>query len=82
MTQTEFDDKVLAAVSGHINVMEIAADLRRQGDPHAKRIEEEQIFCNNVITSLEGYDVDSELMADDDIEYLFELATGAVQKFP
>lgn len=82
MTQTEFDNKVLAAVSGHINVMEIAADLRRQGDPQARRIEEEQIFCNNVITSLENYDVTSELLEDDDIEYLFELATGAIQKFP
>jgi len=82
MTQEEFDNKVLAAVSGHVDVMEIAADLRRQGDPQAKRIEEEQIFCNNVITALEGYDVTSELLADGDIDSLFELATGAVQKFP
>jgi hypothetical protein len=80
--QQEFDDKVLAAVSGHLGVMEIAADLRIQGDPQARRLEEEQMFAQNMITALSDYDVSSGLLFDDDIDYLFQMATSAINKFP
>lgn len=82
MNQVEFDDKVLAAVSGHVDMMVIAADLRIQGDPQARRLEEEQMFAQNMITALSEYDISSELLFDDDIEYLFEMATTAINKFP
>lgn len=82
MTQLEFDDKVLAAISGHLGVMEIAADLRIQGDPQARRLEEEQMLMQNAVTGLKSYDVTSELMSDSDVEYLFDLATSAMVKFP
>jgi len=81
-TQDEFNNKVLGIVSGHLNVMEVAADLRCQGDPQARRIEEEQMFSNNIIKALEDYDVTSGFFDNDDIEYMFDLASGAILKFP
>lgn len=77
MTQNEFDDTVLAIASKHLDIMVITADLRRQGDPAAHRLEEEQMMVQNVISALKDYDVTSDVLSDDDINYLIELATGA-----
>lgn len=77
ITQAEFDDKVLAVASKHITLMGIAADLRKQGDKEALRIEQEQMFLQNVISALKDYDITSDVLETEDIDYLFELATGA-----
>jgi hypothetical protein len=82
MNQLEFDNGVLAVAGKHIDIMTITADLRRQGDPESRRLEEEQIFVQNVLSALQDYDVTSDLLSDDDISYLFELATGALQTCP
>lgn len=82
MTQIEYDDKVLALASKHITLMGISADLRNQGDSEAQRLEEEQMFLQNIISALKDYDVTSDLLTSADIEYLFELGTGACISYP
>lgn len=79
MTQEEFDDKVIAIASQHVTRMGVAADLRRQGDSHAKRIEQEQMMVQNVLSALQDYDITAEILTDDEIEYMYELASGALK---
>jgi len=82
MTQSDFDDLVLAIADKHVLRMGTIADLRMQGDPSAKRLEEEQMLMHNVLTALQDYDVTSDLLSEADIEYLEELATGAAISCP
>ena len=81
MTQTELDNAVIGLASKHVDLMVKACDLRRQGDPSAKRIEEEQMLVQNCLASLKDYDITSDYLNQDDIDYLLELGTGAVIKF-
>ena len=82
MTQTDFDNTVLSIASSHLDMMVITADLRRQGDPGAHRLEEEQMLVQNVISALKDYDVTSDVLSDEDVNYLIELATGACLTAP
>jgi len=82
MTQETFDDKVIAIASQHVTRMGIVADLRMQGDSQAQRLEQEQMFLQNVLSALQDYDITSEILTDDEIEYLHELASGALISFP
>jgi len=60
----------------------VVAALRRQGDPKAREMEEQQLMLGNVLYALRDYDVTSDLLSTDDIEYLFELATIITQTKP
>jgi hypothetical protein len=60
----------------------IVAALRRQGDPKAREMEEQQLMLGNVLYALRDYDITSDLLSTDDIEYLFELATIITQTKP
>lgn len=82
MNQSEFDDKVLAVAQKGVVMAAHIADLRRQGDPDARRLEEEYIMLQNCLTSLKDYDITSDLLSDDDIKYVFELSTSILQTCP
>ena len=82
MTQAILDAKVLAVAAKGVDMMYISASLRRQGDPAAARLEEEYMFLQNVLYAVRDYDVTSDLLTADDINYLFELATNVVQSHP
>lgn len=82
MTQEAFDDVVIAIADRHVTMMGITADLRIQGDSQARRMEEEQMLMQNVLTALQDYDVTSDLLSESDIHYLQELATGASMTLP
>ena len=82
MTQDEFDDIVTAIADRHVTIMGITANLRIQGDPQARRMEEEQMLMQNVLSALQDYDVTSDLLSESDIHYLQELATSASMTLP
>jgi hypothetical protein len=82
MTQDELDDIVVALADRHVDVMVKACDLRRQGDPEARRIEEEQMLVQNCLSALKDYDVTSDVLTEDDIAYNIELITGATLMYP
>ncbi len=82
MTQNDFDTIVIAIADKHVLRMGVVADLRRQGDPQAQRLEQEQMMLQNVLSAMQDYDVTSDILTDSDIEYLQELASGALISFP
>lgn len=82
MTQEELDNKVLAIAEKEIDLAVIIADLRRQGDPLASRLEEQGMVLNNVLSSLKDYDITSGIITDAEIDYLLELATITTQTYP
>jgi hypothetical protein len=82
MTQSEFDDKVLAIAEREINLAAIIADLRRQGDPLASTLEDQGMILNNVLSALKNYDITSGILTDPQIDFLFELATITTQTYP
>lgn len=82
MTQQAFDDKILAVAQKGVDMAAHIADLRRQGDPAARRLEEEYMMLQNCLTSLKDYDITSDLLSDDDIKYVFELSTSILQTCP
>jgi hypothetical protein len=82
-TQSEFDNIVLEFSKKGVDFMSFTCDLHRQGDPDAKRLEEEYMFLQNVLSALRDYDVDvTTVLSTDDINYLFELATNVLQRSP
>lgn len=82
MTQDEFDNKVLAIAGKEVSLAVIVADLRRQDDPAALRLEEQGMTLNNVLSALKNYDITSGILTDTEIDYLFELATITTQTYP
>jgi hypothetical protein len=82
MTQTEFDNKVIAIAQKEIDLMATVVDLRRQSDPLSATLEERQMVLNNVLYALKDYDITSGILSDAEIDYLFELATLTVQTTP
>jgi hypothetical protein len=82
MTQSEFDDKVLAIAEREINLAAIIADLRRQGDPLSSKLEDQGMILNNVLSALKNYDITSGILTGPQIDFLFELATITTQTYP
>lgn len=82
MTQTDLDNNVIAIADKHVLRMGIVADLRLQGDPEAKRIEQEQMLTQNILSALQDYDITSDILTDTEIDYLLELASGSLISFP
>lgn len=82
MTQNEFDTLVIAITDKHVIRMGVIADLRKQGDPSAQRFEQVQMMLQNVLYALQDYDITADILTDSDIDYLQELATGALLTLP
>jgi hypothetical protein len=82
ITQEQFDDIVVGIGEHQVDLAYIAIQMRRQGDPDAGRRERESIFIMNILDALKNYDLEYETLTDDEIYYLQELATLAVQSCP
>lgn len=82
LTQERFDDIVIGMVERQIDFMDITAQLRKQDDSAAYNREEENLMLQNLIDALKHYDVDSEILTDEEIYYYQELATLVVESCP
>jgi hypothetical protein len=82
VTQTELDDIVLCIATKGVDYAETTCDFRRQSDPDARRREEEYMMLRNIIFALHNYDLDSGILEDNEIQFLFELATLILEKCP
>jgi hypothetical protein len=82
MTQTEFDNMVLAIADHEVRVAYACCQLRRQNDPDCNRIEEELMLLQNALYGLRNYDISSEILTDAEINYYVELSTLVVQNCP
>jgi hypothetical protein len=82
MNQVEFDNAVLAFTQRGVDLMYITAKMKRQGDPDVRRLEQEYMFLQNVVSALRDYDITSDLLSTANIDYLFELATNVLQRCP
>jgi len=82
MTQTELDNIVISMAGWETDMAYKAALLRKQNDPDCNVQEEALMFLQNVMNSLRNYDVTEDILTDAEINYLFELATLAIQTCP
>jgi len=82
LTQTEFDNAVLSVADHEVRIAYACCQLRRQNDPACNAREEELIMLQNVLYGLRNYDVDSDILTETEINYLFELSTQIVQNCP
>ena len=82
MTQTEFDDIVIGIAGHEVRMANVTAYMKKQGDPDYLRREEEIMMLQNVLCSLKHYDIESEIITDDEIKQMYELATQIVQNCP
>jgi hypothetical protein len=82
MTQEELDGLVICIATKGVYYAETTCDFRRQSDPDSLRRETEYIMLRNIITALQNYDITSEILSEDDISYLFELAILILEKCP
>ena len=82
MNQETFDNTVLGIAEFESKLAYIAVQMRRQNDPDANRREEEMMFLQNVLNGLRNYDITSEILTDDEVNYYFELAVQVIQSCP
>lgn len=82
MTQTEFNNNVIALASKETELMHSIAIIRSHDDPDSKRQEERYMFFRNILEALENYDITSEILSDNNISLLFELGTLSVRTIP
>lgn len=82
ITQTEFDNTLEVFFLNKVKFAEKVATLKRQDDPAAFNKEEYLMMFDNIMYALRDYDVTSELLEDDEIEYLFELGTQISLNWP
>lgn len=81
MTQAELDTIVESLAQKNIELMETVVNLRRQSDPVSTRLEDEHTFVINILSALENYDITSEELSVDNIDYLIELAKCVLTDF-
>lgn len=81
-TQAELDASIEILFLNKIRFANKVATLRKQDDPAAFNKEEYLMMFDNVMYSLRDYDVTSELLTDEEIEYLYELGTQISLNWP
>jgi hypothetical protein len=81
-SQTDFDISVQILFLNKIKYCTKVSTMRRQNDPAVFTKEEYLMMFDNIMYSLRDYDVTSELLTDDEIEYLYELGTQISLNWP
>jgi hypothetical protein len=82
ITQTEYDQIVIGIANYQTDLASIMVDMKKQGDPDTWRREEEGMMLLNIFESLRDYDIESEILTDEEINILYELATNIVETCP
>lgn len=82
INQTEFDNTLEVFFLNKVKFAVKVATLKRQDDPAVYNKEEYLMMFDNIMYALRDYDITSELLDDDEIEYLFELGTQISLNWP
>lgn len=73
MTQEEFDTRVAVFVNKHLCRTDRIASFDISKDPYTSDLKTREKFFENVIYSLNGYDLSLALFSEKELSYLFEL---------
>lgn len=73
MTQEEFDNRISVFVNKHLCRTNIISSYERSKDPYVIELKRRERLLENVISSLSGYDLSSDILTDSQLRYLFEL---------
>lgn len=73
MTQEEFDTRVAVFVNKHLCRTDRIASFDISKDPYTSDLKTREIFFENIISSLNGYDLSLALFTEKELSYLFEL---------
>ena len=82
VTQEYVDDFVIGASSFAVDFAEKVMDLVVHNDPDAFREEQKLMALQAVIWSLRDLDIETEILSEDEIIFLEEIATGIIQDCP
>ena len=82
ITQEHVDNLVLGIAAFTVDFAERCLDLFVQGDPDAWNQEQKLIAVQSVLWSLRDYDITTEILTEDEVMYLEELATSIIQDCP
>ena len=82
MTQDAYDEYVLGIADFQTDLADNARQLRKQDDPAAWYREEENMMLMNILDALKFYDVDADILTDDEVDFYFELATLISENCP
>ena len=82
LSQTEYDNIVLGIADHEVRMTDVLVAMKRQGDPDCWRRENELMMLQNILHALKHYDVDAEILTDEEIWYMHEMATQIVQYCP
>ncbi len=78
-TQEEYDRLIQSIATYEVRMADKVAALRSQRDPDAFRREEELMLLQNVLFTLNHYDITSGILTEQEIDKCHELATIVVQ---
>jgi hypothetical protein len=81
MTQTQFNTKVATMQLRFVEMTNIAASSRQTKDPYAIALQDRYRLLSNVLYSLDGYDLSSNLLTDEQILTTLELGILAGQAY-
>lgn len=73
MTQKEFDTRVAVFVDKHLCRTDKVASFDISKDPYTSDLKTRERFFENIIYSLNGYDLSLALFSEKELSYLFEL---------
>ena len=79
MTQAEFNNKVTVLINKHLSHTTNTAILEKAKDPYVVELKTRERFLANVISALNGYDITTDLLTEEQILYTFELGICAGQ---
>ena len=79
MTQTQFNRKLSYLLSSHLANMVKTSALVNSKDPYINDLKTNEKFFKNIISSLKGYDITTNLLTEEQILYTFELGICAGQ---
>jgi len=81
-SQVELDAKCTELKTKMVKMANLSAQLRRQGDSDALRLEHELMLLQNTIYVLDGYLISYDILLDEDIRIPIELALQVTSHWP
>lgn len=82
LTQEAYDSRVLGIADRFTDLTHKTLVMKTEGDPDVRRRENEAMMLLNILDALKHYDIDAEILTDQEIEYMHELATIVIENCP
>jgi hypothetical protein len=82
LTQAKFDDIVLGIADRQTELAQKAIRMRRQGDTNVFEVENHLMVVQNIIDTLRDYDIEWEILTEEEVYKMQEVATVAIEQCP